>query len=632
MKRFFQEWFNYQDNFLLTEDDSEKKKKIIICYIHSSIKILKTLTTFDFENKEKDIISFFLLKIEENKISKRLLENIGLSEKNIEDILLSFNISINNEIYTKSIFLLFLLLMKSNLFEDIKNIINQENQEEYSKIFQLKSYFKDFHSYDQKKANIDFILSPWKKKSKLYIYEELSSAEYVIEKIYFHGEKSCFINIDIINSSDGSKKTVSLDKEDNLYSLCKKVPYYLESNFLLESKFYEYFAFYISLCKNFHDFRTNFKNKDLLEIVKLNIDCMELKIQTEINKIFEINKINIIEYKGFVEKTQKLKKKLTRYLCFNNVDYYYILGSNDIIDNIQEIPKGVFEYYFHKEIVIHKKNLWIKTKYGFYDRVKLVRECDNLDWYWEQMKCMKNQEENIFLDGFLICPIQNLCKNGKDITNILIKHLIDYNVIDFQFQNEKYVFHFDFGLCSFYLFKDEFSVNEILNKYNFIMNREKDKVLDNVRNLPQRRKKSISFLINDRIEFKDECYFLNDNLIELNDLLEKIDTKLYNRNLNFRMILDIFNLEQNVEEIFKKFIYTTMHNKDWNQKELYFVLNKYRIQELDEDNTRYYDIQQNIINKMNKKNEIKKRKKKILDYLKDQDIIQGFHNNLNLNG
>ena len=224
MKRFFQEWFNYQDNFLLTEDDSEKKKKIIICYIHSSIKILKTLTTFDFENKEKDIISFFLLKIEENKISKRLLENIGLSEKNIEDILLSFNISINNEIYTKSIFLLFLLLMKSNLFEDIKNIINQENQEEYSKIFQLKSYFKDFHSYDQKKANIDFILSPWKKKSKLYIYEELSSAEYVIEKIYFHGEKSCFINIDIINSSDGSKKTVSLDKVDNLYSLCKKVP------------------------------------------------------------------------------------------------------------------------------------------------------------------------------------------------------------------------------------------------------------------------------------------------------------------------------------------------------------------------------------------------------------------------
>ena len=63
--------------------------------------------------------------------------------------------------------------MKNNLFEDIKNIINQENQQEYSKIFQLKSYFKDFHSYDQKKSNIDFILSPWKQKSKLYIYEEL---------------------------------------------------------------------------------------------------------------------------------------------------------------------------------------------------------------------------------------------------------------------------------------------------------------------------------------------------------------------------------------------------------------------------------------------------------------------------
>ena len=62
MKRFFQEWFNYQDNFLLTKDDSEKKKKIIICYIHSSIKNLKTLTTFDFEIKKKISFLFFYLK------------------------------------------------------------------------------------------------------------------------------------------------------------------------------------------------------------------------------------------------------------------------------------------------------------------------------------------------------------------------------------------------------------------------------------------------------------------------------------------------------------------------------------------------------------------------------------------
>lgn len=622
MDFFLKNWFQFQLKFLPEDDDSnDPKNKTMICFVYNFVKICKFFH-FDLEHFENDIISFVNKQVDYDRLGLSSEENQHIN-KFLED----------ENTVLKGLHYLFLSLMEKHYCHDLKDILQQDD------VFQLKYYFEKIHDgilYQEKQKQIDFILSSWKPKSILTVFEDKPKT-YVIDSIQFQGEVNDFIKIQLMDDQQKQQRMMYLTDYDVLNALDSKSGEYKTYSYFLESSYpvvkmpiiNHYFQFYMRLFRTMNEFKTNYKNKHLIEIFRLKIDLVLLKIQLEKELLSRVASNNLSLY----QLIQKKSKRLSSFSIVpeNALDYYYLLGQNHNIVNIYQYPKEKFKYYFQGEIMVKKKNeLWLKNDETFYEKFDLIEECSHLIWHKNHVKLRNEKHQPSFTKGLLKCPLKKICCEITTMINDFIEKMACYNIISFQFQNQKLVFHFEFPYCSFELEKEDMTLSQISETYFYHISHQKKKLLNQIDNLRTGRKKKIKILDGKTtISYEDEIYFWEDTMISHEDIRKKLDELMDPNILNLRMVFDSFGISPDLQDLYLQIVYKKTHDQEPSKEfDALTVIYKKGMKNETKEESCYFEQQKQIIRKMDHQNEIRKKQEKIIEYLDQQQMIHDFSNDV----
>ena len=459
---------------------------------------------------------------------------------------------------------------------------------------------------------------------------------YIIDSIHFQGEVNDFIKVQLIDDQHNQKRIMYLTDYDVLNALDRKTGEYKSYSYFLESSYpvvkmpiiNHYFQFYLGLFRTINEFQTNYKNKTLIEIFRLKIDLIMLKIQLEKELLSKVASNNVSLY-------HSIQKKSKRLLSFsklqeNPLDYYYLLGQKNNIKNVYQYPKEKFKYYFKGEIIVKKKNtLWLKNDRTFYDEFDLIEECSDLDWHKTLVKIRNEKHEPTFIQGLLRCPLKKMCYEITTIINDFIEKMVHYNIISLQFQNQKLVFHFEFPYCSFEVEKEQMTLSQISQSYFYNISHQKKKLLIQIDNLRTGRKKKNLILDGHTISYEDEIYFWEDTMISHEEIKNKIEQLMNPNNVNLGMVFDSFGICPDLNDLYLQIVYKKTHHQQ-PTKEFHALSQIYKkgmINEINQE-TCHFEQQKKIIRKMDHHNEIRKKQEKIIEYLDKQQMVHDFTNDV----
>ena len=621
MDSFLKNWFQFQLKFLPEDDDSnDPENKTMICFVYNFLKICKFFH-FDLEHFENDIISFVNKQVDYDRLGLSSEENQHIN-KFLED----------DNTLLKGLHYIFLSLMEKHFCKELKDILERED------IFHLKSYFQkidDGMAYQEKKKQIDFILSSWKPKSILTVFEDKPKT-YVINSIQFQGEVNDFIKLQLIDDQQKQQRMMYLTDYDVLNALDSKSGEYKTYSYFLESSYpvvkmpimNHYFEFYLGFFQSLNEFQTNYKNKDLIKIFRLKIDLIMLKIQLEKELLSKVASNNVSLY-------QSIQKKSKRLLSFvkleeNPLDYYYLLGEKNNIKNIYHFPKEKFKYYFKGDIIVKKNNqLWLKNDTTFYEKFDLIEECSDLVWYKNHNKLRNENYQALFIQGVLKCPLTKMTCEIATMINHFIEKMAYYNIISFEFQNQKLLFHFEFPYCNFEIEKEQMTLSQIAESYFYHVCNQKKKILIQIDNLKTSKKKKIKILDGQTISYEDEIYFWGDTMISHEEIRKKLDELMDPNIINLRMVFDSFGLSQDISDLYLQIVYKKTHDQEpFEEFDALSIIYNKTIKKESKQESCHFEEQKQIIRKMNRQNEIRKKQEKIIEYLDQQQMIRDFTNDI----
>jgi len=669
LKELWNAWYHqFQEKFILenqTEDD-DIQMLIMECYLYNLIQNCKLFFFLDYEKHEKKILSFFRIQILEKNVVLDLFSDFNLSNENLE-IIDNFCQKKNTKDTIKSLHYLFLVLIEKDLFfQEVGEKLAAGSCDNHSKqIFELKKYlerknpFFDYNTFDKKQEKYKKIQSMWKKKSKLTIITGGKTVEYTINTVSQSGDSST-LDLQVVNEKGEECSWFYVDRENNVQSCYgfmaqyDKISYFLESSFCLDKVTFvlDYFQFYIILFKSFSElflFQTNFKNKDLLEIFRTEVQLILLKISIEKNIL--LGKENLENHQKLHLLSKKSKKHQEKaFLVQHDLNHYYLMDpSVNPLKNAHMIPKESLMYYFQNEIICceNEKTLWIKSKQRFYHPLRLQSVGKTaIQEYKQHVHYRQTNDKDSFFRGFRNCSLNHLCRKGQNHLEGFYETLVEKGLILLQYRNDKFVHHFQFPLCDFFMYKEEINVKNLHERYFFLLSKAKEKMISNVQQLKTRKKKTISLYDGNTISFQDNCYFWNQEIMSLEEIenVLTMSVKYYSNPLTVDSFFNLFQIEEELIESFLTFCYDNLHENTTEQeskKAFYDFLHSKSINgrlannfhHLLENETyeEHMQKQKMLLEKMDRDDRILKKKQKIIQYFASGQISQDFTNNSNFN-
>lgn len=664
---FFQEWERESETYFL--DGNNDKMKIIFNFIFFSLKIVDCFTYHDFLQYKDGIFTFvkgiilfgeidqdYILELQGNHQDIDTLQSLSEIYSSLEK-----QPKEQMDITFKIIHMMMLLLLQKDNFFDLRDIMSQEDSNQYQKIEQImKTVHESCNHYPHLKMSasikdkyIFFLCSSWKKNSEVSICDVEEPMK--IEMSYINPQANEII-MEIVDQFN-YKKYINYNLNNQQYSIFRpttgsysKCEISFKSSWPLdEFKMTEkYFTFYQSIYNSvlqFMFYETNHTNKYLLQSLQTQLQMINLRIVIEKRQIIQpidsdssllssqtTNHVNLQqEYSKLNQKLIEWKEKEFK---TNIIDYYYFLHPLNILHRPDIISRTDAQWFFKNELILCKNHVFIKHCRFFYKRFcRQESESQSLSsdvlmrQYKKHLSLRRDRSFDIFSGGLLQCRLNMICSHLAQHVNSFLAHILQYNICA-SFKNlELSNLYMDFDLFEVSVSKDnhESLLTTFITKYKQKCEKEKRLLFQRLLDLPKSKHKKIILknretIVYSKNSYSNNMYIYENEMIELEHLRELLRTKFFTSILSISEFFQSLRLTKEIIKVFLLYVYNDFHGKK------NFILGKalqeYSTQKIilqnslhDKNMTKYFQMQKQICKKMNRIYSNYYKNKKILGFL-----------------
>ena len=470
---------------------------------------------------------------------------------------------------------------------------------------------------DQRDHLVQYLISPYKNQSKIDVIQEMLSTNYLITHTTINSDSSRqYIEISPLSSKSNDKQshlyfckdgsiTLKLEKEVN--------PFIVKSSFFLHqdspNKWTHLFTFYSQIfSKSFSTILTNtcYDNQVYRSMLEKTFDMTIINLQIHLQHNLGTSISNAETLKRLHSRYSKvdlqMKKLSKKVLPLHSITYYYFLDprynilDNDEVDDMG--PENSFLYFENQNLIKEdEQEIYVKHPHQLFYQYYL-KSLDDLNdpeddqgqtmtsttpsLYEERYRLHRakwiSRDPDCFSNGFKHCQLSALDANVKQLFNLCLVTMTEFNLFELYKVNGTRVMTLDFcqGKISFSIpeqtrssssssVNSELFTDLIESCFYEEYQKEQEVLRKQLTRLSTKHNNKLQIYGTDEwvLHQRDHLFVYQDEVLNsLDSVYEKIIQTHLTDSITVKDVFDsIQSFDEELQHTTCEFIYKTTHNK-----------------------------------------------------------------------